>query len=50
MTNVYTLCLMLIRRGRTDGLMEKLDVYLANDRLTAEEYEALRAMAEGEET
>lgn len=41
MTPVYKLCLLLIQRGRTDGLMDKLDAYLANDRLTVEEYTEL---------
>lgn len=41
MTTVYDLCLLLIRKGRTDGLMDKLDAYLAADRLTAAEYTAL---------
>ncbi len=29
MTTVYNLCKMLIDRGRTDGLQDKMDVYLA---------------------
>ena len=37
MTTVYNLCKMLIDRGRTDGLQDKMDVYLAADRLTPEE-------------
>ena len=41
MTKVYKLCLLLIDRGRTEGLMDKIDVYLAADRLTAEEYTEL---------
>lgn len=44
MTSVYMLCKALISRGRTDGLMDKMDAYLANDRLTAEEYSELAAM------
>lgn len=44
MTNVYNLCKLLIDRGRTAGLMDKMDAYLANDRLTVEEYGALAAM------
>ena len=39
MTTVYNLCKMLIDRGRTDGLQDKMDVYLAADRLTPEEYQ-----------
>lgn len=41
MTTVYNLCLLLICKGRTGGLMDKLDAYLAADRLTAEEYTEL---------
>lgn len=44
MSAVYNLCEKLIAKGRTDGLQEKLDVYLACDRLTAQEYETLTAM------
>lgn len=44
MTTVFNLCKLLIDRGRTDGLQEKMDVYLAADRLTAEEYQELAAM------
>ena len=47
MIMVYNLCKKLIENGRTDGLMEKLDVYLANDRLTTAEYSELVAMLEG---
>nr|DAM03220.1 MAG TPA: hypothetical protein [Caudoviricetes sp.] len=43
MTTVYNLCKLLIDRGRTDGLQEKMDVYLAADRLTPEEYQELAA-------
>lgn len=44
MTTVYNLCLLLIQRGRTDGLQDKMDAYLANDRLTTDEYSALSEM------
>lgn len=30
--------------GKTDGLQAKLDVYLANDRLTTDEYNELAAL------
>ena len=36
MSTVYNLCKLLIDRGRTEGLQEKMDVYLAADRLTPE--------------
>ena len=42
MKRVYDLCKLLIDRGRTEGLAEKMDVYLAADRLTTEEYQALK--------
>ena len=41
MKRIYDLCKLLIDRGRREGLAEKLDVYLAADRLTTEEYQAL---------
>ena len=41
MSTVYNLCKLLIDRGRSDRLQEKMDVYLAADRLTPEEYSAL---------
>ena len=47
MTSVYNLCKLLIARGRTNGLNDKMDAYLANDRLTVEEYNSLTAMLEG---
>lgn len=40
----YKLCKKLIALGRTQGLKEKLDVYLAADRITTEEYEELMAL------
>ena len=48
MTTVYNLCKLLIDRGRTDGLLEKMDVYLAADRLTPEEYNTLSKMMTAE--
>lgn len=47
MTTVYGLCLALIGRGRTDGLLDKMDAYLAADRLTAEEYGQLAGAVRG---
>lgn len=44
MTSVFILCKTLIQRGMTNGLIDKLDVYLAKDRLTVEEYVELLAM------
>ena len=47
MTTVYNLCKKLIALGRTDGLQAKMDVYLAADRLTADEYAELSNMLGG---
>lgn len=44
MTSVFNLCKLLIQKGRTNGLQDKMDVYLAADRLTTEEYSELTAM------
>ena len=41
MIAVFNLCRALIQRGRTEGLIEKMDAFLAADRLTVEEYNAL---------
>ena len=50
MTSVKNLCLLLISRGKTDGLQDKMDAYLAADRLTAEEdTELAEKLAEKEE-
>lgn len=46
---VYKLCKRLIALGRTEGLAEKLDVYLAADRITAAEYEELMALLQESE-
>ena len=48
MSTVYNLCKLLIDRGRTEGLQEKMDVYLVADRLTPEEYSALSKMLTAE--
>lgn len=37
----YILCKKLIALGKTDGLADKIDVYFAAGRLTAEQYEEL---------
>ena len=47
MASVFNLCMALIKRGKTDGLLEKMDTYLAADRLTVEEYNELLAMLNG---
>lgn len=43
----YKLCKKLIALGRTEGLQEKLDVYLAADRITAEQYQELVELLNG---
>lgn len=44
MKSVKNLCLLLIKRGRIDGLQEKLDAFLLADRLTLDEYNELVKM------
>ena len=44
MASVFNLCKALIKRGRTDGLLEKMDAFLAADRFTVEEYNELLEM------
>jgi len=44
MASVFNLCKLLIQNGHTNGLQDKMDVYLAADRLTTEEYSELTAM------
>ena len=44
MITVFNLCKLLITKGRTTGLQDKMDAYLAADRLTMEEYNELVAL------
>ena len=44
----HNYCMTRKDRGRTEGLQEKMDVYLAADRLTPEEYSALSKMLTAE--
>lgn len=44
MTTVFNLCKLLITKGRATGLQDKMDAYLAADRLTTEEYNELVAL------
>ena len=44
MLAVFNLCKQLIKKGKKDGLQDKMDAYLAADRLTVEEYNELVAM------
>lgn len=52
MESIYRMCKTLIendkRRGTNKMTMAKLDVYLANDRLTVDEYNTLVDMMVGE--
>lgn len=38
---LYRICKRMIDRGQTAGLAEKLDIFFAADRLTADQYQAL---------
>lgn len=49
MIAVYNLCVLLIKRGRTTGLLDKLDAYLAADRITVKEYQVLTEMIKNNE-
>lgn len=44
MITVFNLCKKLIEKNKTEGLQEKMDVYLACDRLTSEQYKELSDM------
>ena len=44
MNTVFNLCKLLIQKNRTDDLQDKMDVYLAADRLTPEEYQELAGL------
>lgn len=46
---VFELCKKLIEKSRTENLLEKMDVYLACERLTTEEYSILYSMLNGAE-
>ena len=44
MTATFNLCKKLIEVGKGDIVNANIDIYFANNRLTAEEYEALMAL------
>lgn len=44
METTFNLCKLLIEKNRTNGLIDKMDAYLAADRLTVDEYEQLNKM------
>lgn len=41
---LYRTLRRMIERGNTAGMQDKLDIFLAADRITAEEYNELTAM------
>lgn len=43
---LYRTLRRMIERGQTEGMENKLDVFYAADKLTAEEYNELTAMLE----
>lgn len=45
---LYRTLKRLIERGQTENLAEKLDIFFAADRLTAQEYSELTAMLDME--
>ena len=49
-TSTYNLCMKLIAIGKTDGLMEKVDVYYLANRLTEDEYKELASILNPSET
>lgn len=49
-TSIYNLCMKLIAIGKTDGLMEKVDVYYLANRLTEDEYKELASILNPSET
>ena len=46
---LYRICKRMIDRGQTAGLAEKLDIFFAADRLTADQYQELKALLDGKE-
>ena len=49
MKATYHLCVLLIQRGKTEGLQDKLDVFYALGRLDEEEYKALTEKLAGDQ-
>lgn len=41
---LYRTLKRMIQRGQTDGMQEKLDIFLAADRITAQEYTELNGL------
>lgn len=40
---LYKVIMALIKKGKTEGLEEKVDIFYADGKLTDEEYEAIMA-------
>ena len=47
---LYRTLRRMIERGNTAGMAEKLDIFLAADRITIDEYNELAAMLEADQT
>lgn len=47
---LYRTLKRMIERGQTEGMAEKLDVFYAANKITAEEYTELAGMLTGEAT
>ncbi len=43
-STIYRVLRRMIERGETENIQEKLDVFMAADRITIDEYNELRAM------
>lgn len=43
---IYQICKKLIQMNKTDGLMDKIDVYYLANRITKEQYEELISLIE----
>ncbi len=48
MSTLAKVLMQMIKKGRTEGLEEKIDVFYAAGKLTDEEYETLIAALHGE--
>lgn len=46
---LYNTCARLIKRGKTNRMRKKLDIFFANDSLTEEEYTKLTAQLEAKQ-
>ena len=47
---LYRICKRMIQRGQTAGLAEKLDIFFAAGKLTADKYAELTALLAEKET